>query len=262
MIERVFATIDRLNEEQRAAATFEGDQLRILAGAGTGKTTALTARVAWLVASGMPAERVMALSFTRRAAREMMHRCDTLLADAPERSRPRRRGRIVGGTFHSVAHRTLRRHAVALGLPEGFSMLDAGDAADVIDLVRDEHGAAAAGRRFPKKGTLLDVYSRTVNTQRPLSTVVDEIAPWCADQVEACCRDLPRLRATQARARSRRLRRSPALLARRGHGRPSRPDARVRDRPHLRRRISGRQRVAGRGPACAPARRSPPDRGR
>jgi DNA helicase-2/ATP-dependent DNA helicase PcrA len=186
MIERVFATmIDRLNEEQRAAATFEGDQLRILAGAGTGKTTALTARIAWLVASGMPAERVMALSFTRRAAREMMHRCDTLLADAPGRSRPRRRGRIVGGTFHSVAHRTLRRHAVALGLPEGFSMLDAGDAADVIDLVRDEHGAATAGRRFPKKGTLLDVYSRTVNTQRPLSTVIDEVAPWCADQVEA-----------------------------------------------------------------------------
>ena len=80
MIERVFAAFDRLNDEQRAAATFEGDQLRILAGAGTGKTTALTARVAWLVASGIPAERVMALTFTRRAAREMMHRTETLLA--------------------------------------------------------------------------------------------------------------------------------------------------------------------------------------
>ena len=65
----MFVGEDRLNEEQRAAATFEGDQLRILAGAGTGKTTTLTARVAWLVESGIPPERVMALTFTRRAAR-------------------------------------------------------------------------------------------------------------------------------------------------------------------------------------------------
>ncbi len=190
MIERVFATLERLNDEQRAAATFAGSQLRILAGAGTGKTTALTARVAWLVAGGLPAERVMALTFTRRAARDMMHRCDTVLsgttlpAPTPGRSRSRPRARIVGGTFHSIAHRTLRRHAIALGLPESFSMLDAGDAADVIDLVRDEHGAAATGRRFPKKGTLLDIYSRTVNTQRPLSTVIDEVAPWCTDQLD------------------------------------------------------------------------------
>src|SRR6476659_6697419 len=107
----MFAELDRLNEEQRAAATFEGEQLRILAGAGTGKTTALTARVAWLVAGGIPAERVMALTFTRRAAREMMHRCHTLLADASGLPGPHRRARIVGGTFHSIAHRTLRRHA-------------------------------------------------------------------------------------------------------------------------------------------------------
>ena len=179
----MFPSIDRLNEQQRSAATFEGDQLRILAGAGTGKTTTLTARVAWLVAGGIPAERVMALTFTRRAAREMMHRCEAMLADASGQTRARGRARIVGGTFHSIAHRTLRRHAVALGLPEGFSILDAGDAADVIDLVRDEHRAAAAGQRFPKKGTLLDVYSRAVNTQRTLSAVINEVAPWCADQL-------------------------------------------------------------------------------
>src|SRR4051812_17572198 len=180
----MFPSLDRLNDEQRAAATFEGDQLRILAGAGTGKTTALTARVAWLVASGIPAERVMALTFTRRAAREMMHRCDALLAEGTTDGRPRRRQRIVGGTFHSIAHRTLRRHAVALGLPEGFSILDQSDAADVMDLIRDEHRAATAGQRFPKKGTLLDVYSRAVNTQRTLSAVIEEIAPWCVDQLE------------------------------------------------------------------------------
>src|ERR1700710_2279537 len=105
-------SIDRLNDEQRAAATFEGDQLRILAGAGTGKTTALTARVAWLVAEGIPADRVLALTFTRRAAREMMHRCHAQLRGAPGRTGAGARERIVGGTFHSIAHRTLRRHAI------------------------------------------------------------------------------------------------------------------------------------------------------
>jgi DNA helicase-2/ATP-dependent DNA helicase PcrA len=176
--------MDRLNDEQRAAATFEGEQLRILAGAGTGKTTALIARIAWLVASGVRAERVMALTFTRRAAREMTHRCELHLADASGLPASRRRARIVGGTFHSIAHRTLRRHAVALGLPEGFSILDSGDAADVMDLVRDEHRSATTGRRFPKKATLLDVYSRAVNTQRTLSAVIDEVVPWSADQLE------------------------------------------------------------------------------
>ena len=105
MIERMFPTIDRLNDEQRAAATFEGDQLRILAGAGTGKTTALTARVAWLVAGGIPAERVMALTFTRRAAREMMHRCETLLAEGSGASRHRR------GPGSSAARSTRSRTA-------------------------------------------------------------------------------------------------------------------------------------------------------
>src|SRR5258705_9166841 len=170
----MFVALDRLNEEQRAAATFDGDQLRILAGAGTGKTTTLTARVAWLVESGIPPERVMALTFTRRAARQMSHRIESWLAGSATAHR-RRQGRVVAGTFHSIAHRTLRRHAVALGLPEGFSVLDAGDAADVIDLVREEQGATATGRRFPKKGTLLDLYSRSVNMQRPLSVVVNEV---------------------------------------------------------------------------------------
>jgi len=183
-IERMFPTLDHLNDEQRRAATFDGDQLRILAGAGTGKTTALTARIAWLAASGIPAERIMALTFTRRAAREMVHRTELLLSTSARASGSRRRSRVLGGTFHSIAHQTLRRHAPALGLPEGFSILDSGDAADVIDLVRDAHGVGT-NRRFPKKATLLDLYSRSVNTQRSLSAVIDEVAPWCVDQVDA-----------------------------------------------------------------------------
>lgn len=185
----MFPPVARLNAQQRAAATFQGAPLRILAGAGTGKTTTLTTRVAWLVDSGVPAERIMLLTFTRRAAREMVGRTRALLAESSATSS---RSRVLGGTFHSVAHRTLRRHAAALGLPEGFSVLDASDAADVIDLVRQELDAdradravgAQRGRRFPRKATLLDLYSRSVNTQRPLSAVIDEVAPWCVDQVE------------------------------------------------------------------------------
>ena len=110
--ERTERHLDRLNAEQRAAAAFTGPQLRILAGAGTGKTTTLTSRVAWLVDSGVPAERIMLLTFTRRAAREMVGRTQTLLSGAggADRSGPSRpRARVLGGTFHSVAHRMLRR---------------------------------------------------------------------------------------------------------------------------------------------------------
>src|SRR4051794_31261684 len=141
--------LSELNEEQRAAATHAGGPLLILAGAGTGKTTTLCARVAWLVSSGVPAERLLLLTFTRRAAREMLQRARGLVPAS---------ARVLGGTFHSVAHRLVRRHASALGLPSGFGVLDAGDAADVLDLLRDEHGHSGARSRFPKKGTLLDLY--------------------------------------------------------------------------------------------------------
>ncbi|MCU1428539.1 MAG: ATP-dependent helicase [Actinomycetia bacterium] len=171
--------LDELNPEQQAVATFTGGPLRVVAGAGTGKTTALTARVATLVGRGTRAERILLLTFTRRAARQMLTRAQSLL----ERDAPR--ARVVGGTFHSVAHRTLRRHATKLGLAEGFSVLDTADAADVLDLVREAHGwARQRGRRFPRKSTLLDLYSRAVNMQQPLSSVVESVAPWCADLVE------------------------------------------------------------------------------
>jgi DNA helicase II / ATP-dependent DNA helicase PcrA len=181
----VFATAETptwlagLNDEQRAAATHGGGPLLILAGAGTGKTTTLCARVAWLVSEGVAPERIMLLSFTRRAAREMLQRTRAFVPMPPGS------GGVLGGTFHSVAHRFLRQHASALDLAPGFGVLDAGDAADLIDLIREEHGHAQAKRRFPKKSTLLDIYSRTVNAQRPLSSVVAEHFPWCEEHGEA-----------------------------------------------------------------------------
>src|ERR1700754_3507497 len=154
--------LEALNDEQRAAATYTGGPLLILAGAGTGKTTTLCSRVAWLVSEGVPSERILLLTFTRRASREMLSRARGLVPGS---------ARVLGGTFHSVAHRIVRRHAAALGLPGGFGVLDAGDAADVLDLLRTEHGHARSRSRFPRKGTLLDLYSRTVNAQQPLSSV-------------------------------------------------------------------------------------------
>jgi DNA helicase-2/ATP-dependent DNA helicase PcrA len=168
-----------LNEEQRAVAAFDGGALRVLAGAGTGKTTALTARVAAIVERGTRPDRVLLLTFTRRAARQMMQRARQRVARSGNGDG---NGRVVGGTFHSVACHALRRHGPRLGLPEGFSVLDRSDAADLVDLVREEHGwARRADRRLPRKHLLVDAYSRAVNTQAPLSTVLEATAPWAVD---------------------------------------------------------------------------------
>src|SRR6266496_557292 len=182
MLEHVFAKNDgsdwlgELNEQQRQAATAPSDRpLLILAGAGSGKTATLSARVAWLIAQGLTPERILLLTFTRRAAREMLTRTRALL----ERAGIAARGQVVGGTFHSVAWRLIRLYTEPLGLPPRLSVFDAGDGADLLDLVRQELGYADSGRRFPRKATLADIYSRTVNAQRPLSDVVSEQFPWC-----------------------------------------------------------------------------------
>jgi DNA helicase II / ATP-dependent DNA helicase PcrA len=172
--------LDELNDDQRAAATYSGGPLLILAGAGTGKTTTLCARVAWLLGEGVPAERILLLTFTRRAAREMVERARVLA----ERVAPHA-GRVAGGTFHSLAHRMVRLHASSLDLDPGFGVIDAGDAADLLDLVRQELGHAASPRRFPRAQTMLDIYSRTVNAQTPLAEIVADAFPWCAEHCDA-----------------------------------------------------------------------------
>ena len=170
----MFAFQQALNERQREAATFTGGPLRVLAGPGTGKTTTLAARVDVLLERGVPPERILLLTFTRRAAREVISRVRAARGD--DRAR-----RVSGGTFHSMAHRTLRLHAVALGLPEGFGVIDQVDAADLMDLVRGELGVVSGARRLPKKTTLASLYSRVVNTATPLGDVMREVTPWCAD---------------------------------------------------------------------------------
>ena len=183
-----------LNPAQRLAAEY-GDTagagrglragpLLVIAGAGTGKTMTLAHRVAHLLISGVSPERVLLLTFTRRAADEMTRRVESIVrASAPGNELPPlpSGGLPWSGTFHSVANRLLRRYAQNLGLDPGFSVLDRGDAADIMDVVRHEQKLTRAARRFPKKDTCLAIYSRCVNTQKPLNETLDETYPWCSD---------------------------------------------------------------------------------
>jgi ATP-dependent DNA helicase UvrD/PcrA len=117
----IAASLEALNEEQTRAATHPAGPILIIAGAGTGKTTTLCARVAWLVAQSVPPERILLLTFTRRAAREMLSRARALVG------RKTTSRFVLGGTFHSVAYRTLLHEAPLLGL-EGVTLFDAADA--------------------------------------------------------------------------------------------------------------------------------------
>ncbi len=158
-----------LNEKQRAAATHGEGPLLIVAGAGTGKTRTLVYRVAHLIEQGVPPSRILLLTFTRRAAQEMLARAERLVGST-SRS-------VQGGTFHGTAHRLLRRFGPEAGLPGDFTILDQGDAEDLMQLSRSSAGVADKTKRFPKKGTLHHVYSRHVNTEIPVGAILrDEYA--------------------------------------------------------------------------------------
>jgi DNA helicase-2/ATP-dependent DNA helicase PcrA len=167
---------DDLNPEQRTAATHGAGPLLIVAGAGTGKTTTLAARVACLVERGVRPERILLLTFSRRAAREMLQRAGQRAGAEAER--------VWGGTFHAVANRLLRVHGRALGLSPGFTVLDQADGADVMNLLRDELGFASRDRRFPRKETLVQIHSRVVNAGDRLDAVVERHYPWCGEELD------------------------------------------------------------------------------
>ncbi len=162
-----------LNAEQHAAATFGPGPLLIIAGAGTGKTRTLVYRLAHLLQSGATPERVLLLTFTRRAAQEMLSRASDLVGGVSRR--------VHGGTFHGTAHRLLRRFGPAAGLPGDFTIMDQGDAADLIQLSRAQLGYGDTKRRFPRKETLHYVYSRHLNTGMPVADILAEEFPRFVD---------------------------------------------------------------------------------
>lgn len=166
----------RLNERQREAAQAGATPLLIIAGAGTGKTNTLAHRVAHLVLEGAAPERILLLTFTRRAALEMTRRASRIVAEAHQGVRL-----PWSGTFHAVANRLIRKHCRRVGLAENFSVLDRGDAADLMDVARHELGYSKTEKRFPRKDTCVAIYSHRVNTQGSLEDSLKDAFPWCAE---------------------------------------------------------------------------------
>jgi DNA helicase-2/ATP-dependent DNA helicase PcrA len=178
-----------LNVEQRAAVEHDigvlPDAMRpllVVAGAGSGKTSTLAHRVARLILSGADPQRILLLTFSRRAANEMTRRAGAVLqrvlalrgSEAPT-TLP------WAGTFHSIGARLLRDYAGRIGLDEAFTIHDRGDSEDLMGMVRHEIGLTQTQKRFPLKGTCLSIYSRVVNSQEPLGLVLQSTFPWCSE---------------------------------------------------------------------------------
>jgi len=178
--------LSELNPQQRKAVKHGEGPLLIVAGAGTGKTATLVHRVAWIIANGVDPARILLLTFTRRAAAEMLRRVDALLHRLQESqsvSGAVRSGvsKVWGGTFHAVATRLLRQHGKAIGLPPDFTIHDRTDSEDLMNVVRTELELGKTDRRFPKKGTCMDIYSRCVNARQKLEQVLTANFPWCQE---------------------------------------------------------------------------------
>jgi DNA helicase-2/ATP-dependent DNA helicase PcrA len=178
--------LDQLNPAQRAAVEYGNGPLLIIAGAGSGKTSTLAHRVAAIIAKGADPRRVLLLTFTRRAASEMIRRAQLIIGKTGKTgSQMPGTGGVASitwaGTFHSVANRLLRLHATSIGLDPSFTVLDREDSADLVDLLRHQLGFARTEKRFPRKATCLAIYSRTVNAQEPLSACLKQAHPWCVE---------------------------------------------------------------------------------
>jgi DNA helicase-2/ATP-dependent DNA helicase PcrA len=155
-----------LNEQQHAAVTAPPGPALVIAGAGSGKTRTLTYRVAYLLEQGIPAERILLLTFTNKAAREMMRR----VADLLRQQLPG----LWGGTFHSVGNRVLRLHADRLGFGRDFTILDREDALHLIKACRTAADSGKTESRFPKAEVLAEIFSLAVNTGRTVSQIMTE----------------------------------------------------------------------------------------
>ncbi len=164
-----------LNPEQRRVAEARGGPLLVLAGAGTGKTRALTYRTAHLVHQGVAPDRILLLTFTNRAAREMIERVTRLV--------PGEAKRIWAGTFHAIANRILRQHADRLGYGTNYVILDPQEARDLMEVVVADTLTDLTSRRFPKREVLLAMLSSAVNTDRGLRQVVEADHPQFQSQL-------------------------------------------------------------------------------
>jgi DNA helicase-2/ATP-dependent DNA helicase PcrA len=184
-----------LNPQQREAAQHGTDPLLIVAGAGTGKTATLAHRVAYLISQGVAAARICLLTFTRRAAAEMLRRAEAVLRQRAQADKAGARakpvlttGKVWGGTFHAVAVRLLRRYGKAIGVIADFTIHDRSDSEDLMHLVREELGLVKTNPMFPLKDVCTSVYSRAVNARLPLHAVLEKHFPWLREHEKGLTR--------------------------------------------------------------------------
>ena len=159
-----------LNKQQLAAVAAPPGPILVIAGAGSGKTRTLTYRVAYLLENGIDPRNILLLTFTNKAAREMLNRVANLL--------PVDASGLWGGTFHSVGNRILRRHGIALGYSSGFTIMDREDQKDLINTVVASAGIDPKEIRFPKGDVLAEIFSFVVNTEMPLEALLAEKFPY------------------------------------------------------------------------------------
>jgi DNA helicase II / ATP-dependent DNA helicase PcrA len=168
-----------LNTQQMAAVRAKAGASLVIAGAGSGKTRTLTYRVAWLLERGVPAKNILLLTFTNKAAREMLERVAALV--------PQGSNGIWGGTFHSVGNRILRAHAGRIGFRQEFSILDREDQQKMIASLVKEEGLRTADKRFPKAEVLSAIFSLAVNAMGSVSDILERHYPYfivLAEQIE------------------------------------------------------------------------------
>ncbi len=163
--ERLTRYKSELNEEQYRVVTAPPTASLIIAGAGTGKTRAITYRVAYLIEQGISPQRILLATFTNRAAREMLRRVESLTGSQNVH-------RVWGGTFHRIANMILRRHAASLGFDSNYSILDSEDARDLLNLCVDDAAIDTKAKRFPKAEVLQDIISFANNTDLPIENII------------------------------------------------------------------------------------------
>ncbi len=158
-----------LNEEQLDAVRHVDGPLLVIAGAGSGKTRTLVYRVAFLVENRIQAQNILLLTFTRKAAQEMLRRASTLLDE--------RCSNVAGGTYHSFSYLILRKYADRIGFKRGFTVLDRSDSEDLINLIRADIGLSSKETRFPRKDTLGDIFSKAANCLTDATAIVEKQYP-------------------------------------------------------------------------------------
>jgi DNA helicase-2/ATP-dependent DNA helicase PcrA len=156
-----------LNPSQLAAVLITEKPVLVIAGAGSGKTRVIVHRVSYLIEKGVDARSILMLTFTRKASREMLERVETLLQD-------KRVGNVTGGTFHSFAAFILRKYSNMLNLPPNFTIIDASDSEDIIDLIRSELKFNTKDKKFPRKSRIYDIISYSRNKNTTISSIIHE----------------------------------------------------------------------------------------